>query len=76
MCHLVDGGQLLAVGCEGDEAAGQVDEAADLHVAAGAARRGEARRVRAPDHVAVAPLDTDRSRRSRGERSQRTSHQF
>ncbi|TNN60675.1 hypothetical protein EYF80_029148 [Liparis tanakae] len=57
--HLIRGGQLLAVGGEGDEASGQVDQAADLQVGVGAAGGRRADCVRSAHHVAVAPLDTE-----------------
>lgn len=56
--HLVHCGQLLAVSGEGDQAGGQVDQAADLQVRGGAAGGRRADGVRRTHHVAVAPLDT------------------
>lgn len=56
--YLVHCGQLLAVGGEGDQASGQVDQAADLQVRVGAAGGRRADGVPRIHHVTVAPLDT------------------
>lgn len=57
ICYLVHCGQLLAVGGEGHQASGQVDQAADLQVRIGAAGGRRAGGVPRAHHVAVAPLD-------------------
>lgn len=56
--HLVHCGQVLAVSGEGDQAGGQVDQAADLQVRGGAAGGRRADAVPCTHHVTVAPLDT------------------
>lgn len=59
--HLKEGVDLLAVGGEGHEAGGQVNQAANDQVGVADARllRG-AGKLPPPHHVAVAPLDTGR----------------
>ena len=58
LIYLIICGQLLAVGSEGDEASGQVNQTADLQVTVGAAGGRGADCVCCTHHVAVTPLDT------------------
>lgn len=58
LIYLISCGQLLAVGSEGDEASGQVDQTANLQVGVGAAGGRRADRVCSIHHVAVTPLHT------------------
>lgn len=57
--YLVTGGQLLAIGSEGDETRGQVYKAADLQVNIGAGGGQATYNVPATHHVAVTPPHTD-----------------
>lgn len=57
LIYLIGCGQLLAVGSEGDEAGGQVNQAADFQVGAGAIGGRRADCFRSAHHVAVTPLN-------------------
>lgn len=57
LLYLICCGQLLAVGSEGDEASGQVNQTADLQIGVGAAGGRRPDCVRPTHHVAVTPLD-------------------
>lgn len=69
MLYLVGGGQLLAVGGEGDEAGGQVNVTANLQVRVGAGGGvGGADDVSTTHHVTVTPPHTGTEQTRRGKR--------
>lgn len=55
--HLINCGELLPIGSEGDQTGGQVYQTADLQIRVGAAGGGRADGVCRTHHVTVTPLN-------------------